>query len=933
MKKRLPAGGTMYPSKFQSRRWIAVGAGLVLTAVSFVSTSQSAAADYSEPVARGPRPTAVLAVSGSDLVISDVDRATGIGRTLWSTDNGAHTTAMEGFAPTRAADYVRAGTAVWVDDATLTLLDLTTGTSRQVSLERKPAGVSDAYAVVDAGRYKRVDLATMDSIDLALDSELSAPASAIYPRTAWVIDDPGLLRLTRFYSSPAASGYSRYVDVDPMTPGDKGPLPFRLSGWVPYVGLTKVPVNGVPTTAIEYVQQSGTSVKYCTRLWLDQPVQPKAVCRKLLSTSSSVTTAALRADRYGQVIGLSVKGRPYLYEAGKLVKVVPPAGVAFTVFAGTGDPTRPLVRSGDDLSAKTYAVNDKGQLALLYDDLIGPKSPVALDLSATRLAGLDGRERRQAWYRSIDASALGDEEQLAGATRVLQTTAGRMVADTASALKFYDGGTLVRSVKAVTALNDASGPYTWVTKGSTSSVLRPDGTSYGTRVAAIFGSRVVEFNSARTAASIRDLVTGSVFNLMPASDGYRYQRAFLWGDHVVLASTAGTAQLVESWKVAVDHFDEASLVSATSAWPVALGDGVAVLLNANTGKYHPWRLDKDFNSDRAGSEALGDADATVAPAVDPVATMVYSTGTSLKVVDLGDYHGTHLVDGTEARLLGAVAPAKFEVNDAWALDLDLSKAVEAGEVRILDQADQVVRTIPTPASADGSLRAITWDAIADDGTTVAPDGTYTWTYVAESADGTGPVTAVAGDGAPTGSVAVYTTPVKASAQKVTGTAKVGAPVRASGGWTPAHLTMGYQWYRSGVLIPDATAVAHTITPLDLGKTLKVVVTGTNRRGTAVVATSASSKKVALGTLVTKVPTVSGAAIVGTELSVDTGAWSPKPTFSYAWYRNSTRIIGEVGETYTLALADAGKKIRVKVSGSSAGYTTASKYSAYTATVK
>jgi hypothetical protein len=101
----------------------------------------------------------------------------------------------------------------------------------------------------------------------------------------------------------------------------------------------------------------------------------------------------------------------------------------------------------------------------------------------------------------------------------------------------------------------------------------------------------------------------------------------------------------------------------------------------------------------------------------------------------------------------------------------------------------------------------------------------------------------------------------------------------------------------------------------------------------VVATSASSKKVALGTLVTKVPTVSGAATVGTELSVDTGAWSPKPTFSYAWYRNSTRIIGEVGETYTLAPADAGKKIRVKVSGSSAGYTTASKYSAYTATVK
>lgn len=931
MKKRLPAGGMMYPRKIQSRRWIAVGAGLVLTAVSFVSTSQSAAADYSEPVATGPRPTAVLAASGSNLVISDVDRATGIGRTLWSTDSGAHTTPMEGFAPTRAADYVHGGTAVWVDDAKVTLLDLTTGVSRTASLERKPAGVSDTYAVVDAGRFKRVDLATMDSIALALDSDLSAPSRAIYPSRSWVVGDPGLLRIVRYYSSNASKVYSRYIDIDPMTPGDKGPRPFRLSGWVPYVGLTTVPVKGVPTTAIEYVQQSGSSVKYCTRLWLAQPVLPTAVCRKLLSTSSSVTTAALQARRYGQVIGLSVKGRPYLYEAGRLVRVVPPAGAAFTTFVGVGDPTRPLVRSGNDLSAKTYAVNSKGQLALLYDDLIGPKSPVGLDLSATRLAGLDGRERRQGWYRSIDATTLGDEERLGGATRALQVTAGRMVADTAGGLKFYDGGTLVRSLKAVTALNDASGPYTWVTRGKASSVLRPDGTSYGTRVAAIFGSRVVEFNSARTGASIRDLVTGSMFNLEPAAEGYRYQRAYLWGDHVVLASTAGTAQLVESWRVSVDHYDEASLVSATSAWPVALGDGVAVLLNANTGKFHPWRLNKDFDSDRAGSEALGDADATVAPAVDPVATMVYSTGTTLSVVDLSDYHGTDLVDGTEARLLGAVAPARFEVNDTWSLDLDLSKAVEAGEVRILDRADQLVRTIPTPPSADGSLRAIRWDALADDGTTVAPDGTYTWTYVAESADGTGPVTAVAGDGAPTGSVAVYTTPVKAAAQKVAGTAKVGSTVRASGGWTPPHLTMGYQWYRSGVLIPDATAVSYTITPPDFGKTLKVVVTGTNRRGTAVAASSSSTGKVAAGTLVTKVPTVSGAATVGTTLSVDPGAWSPKPAFSYEWYRNTTRIA--TGETYTLAAVDVGARIRVKVTGSSTGYTTASRYSAYTATVR
>ena len=56
-----------------------------------------------------------------------------------------------------------------------------------------------------------------------------------------------------------------------------------------------------------------------------------------------------------------------------------------------------------------------------------------------------------------------------------------------------------------------------------------------------------------------------------------------------------------------------------------------------------------------------------------------------------------------------------------------------------------------------------------------------------------------------------------------------------------------------------------------------------------------------------------------------------PAFSYEWYRNTTRIA--TGETYTLAAVDVGARIRVKVTGSSTGYTTASRYSAYTATVR
>lgn len=65
------------------------------------------------------------------------------------------------------------------------------------------------------------------------------------------------------------------------------------------------------------------------------------------------------------------------------------------------------------------------------------------------------------------------------------------------------------------------------------------------------------------------------------------------------------------------------------------------------------------------------------------------------------------------------------VSKAWKPELDLSKPVKAGQLVIKDSKGAVVTTIATPASADGSLRGLSWDTKDAKGAAV-PTGTYTW---------------------------------------------------------------------------------------------------------------------------------------------------------------------------------------------------------------
>jgi hypothetical protein len=81
-------------------------------------------------------------------------------------------------------------------------------------------------------------------------------------------------------------------------------------------------------------------------------------------------------------------------------------------------------------------------------------------------------------------------------------------------------------------------------------------------------------------------------------------------------------------------------------------------------------------------------------------------------------------------------------------------------------------------------------------------------------------------------------------------------------------------------------------------------------------------------LKTATPTISGTAKVGRWLTAKPGTWSPTgTTLRYQWYRSGKAITGATAKTYKVRISDAGRKVAVKVTGSRAGYLTASRTSA------
>jgi hypothetical protein len=80
------------------------------------------------------------------------------------------------------------------------------------------------------------------------------------------------------------------------------------------------------------------------------------------------------------------------------------------------------------------------------------------------------------------------------------------------------------------------------------------------------------------------------------------------------------------------------------------------------------------------------------------------------------------------------------------------------------------------------------------------------------------------------------------------------------------------------------------------------------------------------------PTIAGTRAVGYKLTAKTN-WTPSvKSAKYQWFRGETPISGATKSSYTLTKADAGKKIKVSVTGSRPAVNEATKVSSFTGTI-
>jgi hypothetical protein len=151
---------------------------------------------------------------------------------------------------------------------------------------------------------------------------------------------------------------------------------------------------------------------------------------------------------------------------------------------------------------------------------------------------------------------------------------------------------------------------------------------------------------------------------------------------------------------------------------------------------------------------------------------------------------------------------------------------------------------------------------------------------------------------------------------------------AAGNGTP-----GYTWSVCGGQLPAGLALnsAGSIqgVPARPGTvTATVCVTDTAGEVTARTYTLG----VAVGTLKTALPTISGRTKYRHQLTARPGAWTSGTSFSYQWYAAGKPVKNATKSTYVLGSAQIGKQITVKVTGKKSGYTTVSRVSHATARV-
>ena len=168
---------------------------------------------------------------------------------------------------------------------------------------------------------------------------------------------------------------------------------------------------------------------------------------------------------------------------------------------------------------------------------------------------------------------------------------------------------------------------------------------------------------------------------------------------------------------------------------------------------------------------------------------------------------------------------------------------------------------------------------------------------------------------------------------LTGTPQVGTPLHVTTGKWMNGTDLGYHWFVADVQVGGATGTSYTPRADDVGKSVRVEVTGSRTDYPTVTTASTESAAVNPGVLSWTKPVITGMPKVGKTLKAQPGFWTAGTTFSYAWYASGKKIKHQSGAKLRLTKVQKGKRITVKVTGKKPGYTTVSKTSARTLKVR
>ena len=326
-----------------------------------------------------------------------------------------------------------------------------------------------------------------------------------------------------------------------------------------------------------------------------------------------------------------------------------------------------------------------------------------------------------------------------------------------------------------------------------------------------------------------------------------------------------------------------------------------------------------FTDDAGFEETLSGA-AVAVPADDYTVNEIWETGNWGRVTVGGsatgviekpgdrDFFGVNLIRGRTYRIdvaghgdVGALEQVRLYGVFVYAEDLECSGAYDDPGVTtyVLTAGHSAPHSVAVRAEGDGT-------------------GVYR-VSVSESDD-----TGTGCDTTPAAAAQAANTPAT-GAPAISGAVRVGETLTA---YTSViadedgldNVAFSYQWQADDSNISGATGETYTLAGADKGKAISVKVSFTDDAGNEETLTSAATAAVEAkpNTPATGAPAIGRTAQVGETLTADTSGITDEDgldnaSFSYQWQADGADIPGATDSTYTVAGADEGKAIVVKVS--------------------